>query len=52
MHDMFGLYGAFRPKFVKVYVDLGTQIRQAVETYRSEVQAGTFPGTEQSFRKK
>jgi len=50
MHDMFGLYSEFRPKFVKVYADLGEQIRHAVETYRAEVQAGTFPGKEHSFR--
>ena len=50
MHDMLGLFGEFRPKFVKVYADLGAQVRKAVETYRDEVRSGAFPTKEQSFR--
>ncbi|MDB5307035.1 MAG: panB [Gemmataceae bacterium] len=49
-HDMLGLFTDFRPKFVKRYADLGSQIRTAVETYCQEVRDGTFPGPEHSFR--
>jgi 3-methyl-2-oxobutanoate hydroxymethyltransferase len=49
-HDMLGLFTDFTPKFVKRYADLGPQIRAAMEAYCREVRAGTFPGTEHSFR--
>ncbi len=49
-HDMMGLFTDFKPKFVKRYVDLGSQIRTAVETYCREVRDGSFPGPEHSFR--
>jgi 3-methyl-2-oxobutanoate hydroxymethyltransferase len=49
-HDMLGLFTDFKPKFVKRYADLGTQIRDAIAAYSREVRDGTFPGTEHSFR--
>ncbi len=49
-HDMLGLFDEIRPRFVKQYVNLGSQIVQAVEAYCREVREGTFPGTEHSFR--
>lgn len=49
-HDMIGLFTDFVPKFVKRYADVGTTIRDAVQTYCREVRDGTFPGTEHSFR--
>ena len=48
--DMLGLYGEFRPRFVKRYADLGTTIRRAAEEYCREVRDGTFPGPEHAFR--
>ncbi|MGL4421627.1 MAG: 3-methyl-2-oxobutanoate hydroxymethyltransferase [Gemmataceae bacterium] len=47
-HDAFGLYPDFRPKFVKVYAQLGVALQQAAEAYVKDVQAGTFPGPEQT----
>jgi 3-methyl-2-oxobutanoate hydroxymethyltransferase len=47
---MMGLFPDFKPKFAKRYVDLGTAVRNAVETYCAEVRAGTFPSAEHSFR--
>jgi 3-methyl-2-oxobutanoate hydroxymethyltransferase len=49
IHDLLGLLGDFRPKFVKSYVDLRTVISQAVEEYMDEVQKGKFPTEEHSF---
>src|SRR3989440_7791987 len=49
-HDMLGLYGEFRPRFVKQYADLGVALTQAVEEYCREVREGTFPATEHEFR--
>jgi len=49
MHDLLGLSGEFKPKFVKRFADLTAAVEEAVREYASEVRAGTFPGREQSF---
>jgi 3-methyl-2-oxobutanoate hydroxymethyltransferase len=49
-HDMLGLYGDLRPRFVKAYAELGREARRAVEAYCREVRAGAFPGEEHGFR--
>jgi len=49
IHDVLGLMGDFRPKFVKRYVDLRQVISQAVENYMDEVRKGKFPTEEHSF---
>lgn len=49
IHDLLGLLGEFRPKFVKSYVDLREVISQAVDDYIKEVREGTFPTEEHSF---
>ena len=48
-HDLVGLFERFTPKFVKQYVNLGPQIREALIQYREDVEGGTFPGPEHSF---
>jgi 3-methyl-2-oxobutanoate hydroxymethyltransferase len=49
IHDLLGLMGDFRPKFVKSYVNLQQVISQAVEEYMDEVRKKKFPTEEQSF---
>jgi 3-methyl-2-oxobutanoate hydroxymethyltransferase len=49
IHDLLGLLGDFRPKFVKSYIDLRAVISQAVEEYMKEVQKGAFPTEKHSF---
>jgi len=49
INDVLGLSGDFRPKFVKRYADLGTQISTAAATYKTDVQANTFPGPEHTY---
>ena len=48
-HDMVGMFEKFVPTFVKKYVNLAPQIREAVEAYNKEVKSGDFPNEEQSF---
>lgn len=48
-HDMLGLFERFRPKFVKQYVNLGSEIQKAVEEFKREVKDGAFPTKEHSF---
>ncbi|MCL6636150.1 MAG: 3-methyl-2-oxobutanoate hydroxymethyltransferase [Peptococcaceae bacterium] len=49
IHDMLGLYPRTSPRFVKKYVNLHENIAAALQQYREEVQARTFPGPEHSF---
>ncbi len=49
IHDMLGITRTRKPKFVKEYACLYTQIRKAVSDYRNEVESGIFPGKEHSY---
>ncbi len=49
IHDLLGLSGQFRPKFVKTYVNLREQIEKGVKEYIEEVRSGTFPDDAHSF---
>ncbi len=47
--DMLGLFGAFQPKFVKRYANLGETVGEAAATYAAEVRSRAFPGPEHCF---
>ena len=47
--DILGLYGAFTPKFVKRYAELGAAVSDAVATYAADVRARRFPGPENVY---
>jgi 3-methyl-2-oxobutanoate hydroxymethyltransferase len=49
IHDLLGLLGTFRPKFVKTYVNLRGEIEKGVKEYIQEVKGGTFPDDAHSF---
>lgn len=49
IHDVLGIAGDFRPKFVKTYVNLHDQIEKAVKEYIEEVTNGSFPEDSHSF---
>ena len=51
-HDLVGLFERFTPKFVKQYVNLAPQIRDALIQFKTDVDTGTFPGPEHSFAMK
>ena len=48
-HDVVGLYGEFKPRFVKRYLEAGRLIQEALSRYAAEVREGVFPGEEHSF---
>lgn len=52
LHDVLGLYGEFRPKFAKRYLDLGPLIAEALARFDAEVREGAFPDAEHSFTMK
>ena len=47
--DMFNLYGAKKLKFVKIFADIGSNMRAGVRQYIEEVSNETFPDEEHSF---
>ncbi|MHA6688034.1 3-methyl-2-oxobutanoate hydroxymethyltransferase [Mesorhizobium sp. A556] len=47
--DMLGLFGAFRPKFVKRYAELGDEAEAAIAAYADEVRGRRFPAAEHVF---
>ncbi len=48
--DMLGLFEAFKPKFVKRYMDGATLVKEAVRSYSEEVQKGAFPAEEHCYK--
>lgn len=48
--DMLGMYADFTPKFVKVFANVGEEMRKGFAAYKNEVQEGTFPAKEHTFR--
>ena len=49
-HDMVGLFDKFVPKFVKQYTQIRRIILDAMQAYKKDVQAASFPGPEHSFK--
>lgn len=50
LHDILGLFDRFTPKFVKKYANLKEQALKAVTEFKKEVENGSFPSKEHSFK--
>ena len=48
--DMLGLFSDYTPKFAKHFAELGKQMKEAFAAYVREVQAGSFPAEEHTFK--
>ena len=48
-HDLLGLSGDFRPKFVRRYAELAPVIEDAARRYLEDVKSGSFPSREETF---
>jgi 3-methyl-2-oxobutanoate hydroxymethyltransferase len=48
-HDLLGLQDWLRPKFVRRYADLHRESVAAVSRFASDVRAGTFPSSEETY---
>ena len=49
LHDLLGVTTAFRPKFVRTWLDGSTLIREALQAYHRDVTDGSFPNGEESY---
>ncbi len=49
LHDLLGLLGQFRPKFVKSYVNIRAEAEKGIKQYIEEVKSGAFPDDTHSF---
>ncbi|MEY3089912.1 MAG: 3-methyl-2-oxobutanoate hydroxymethyltransferase [Pseudomonadota bacterium] len=47
--DMFGFFEAFKPKFVKHYIDGAKEIKKGITAYRNEVKSRAFPDKEHTY---
>jgi 3-methyl-2-oxobutanoate hydroxymethyltransferase len=50
LHDMLGLGGPFRPKFLKTYFEGEAPVVQAFNNFDAEVKAGSFPSEKESYK--
>jgi len=50
LHDVIGLFERFVPKFVKQYAKLKDDALKAVQEYKTDVESGSFPSEDQSFK--
>lgn len=49
IHDILGLAGEIRPKFVKTYINLQEEIDSVLKTFIEEVKTGVFPDDAHSY---
>ena len=49
VQDLLGMYDKIKPKFAKRYMNLSEDIVKSLESYRNDVQSGTFPAEENRF---
>ena len=49
LHDMLGLNREFKPKFLRVYNNLGEQIIDSVGNYITDVKSGDFPNADEQY---
>lgn len=49
VNDILGLFGDFKPKFVRRYAELGKEIEKACKDFLDDVKSGRFPSDEESY---
>lgn len=48
-HDMFGLTKDFHPRFLRRYLDMDTQMTDAVKSYINDVKSSDFPNEKEQY---
>jgi 3-methyl-2-oxobutanoate hydroxymethyltransferase len=49
MHDMLGINTAFKPRFLRQYLNMAEQIESAVKGYITDIKSGDFPNASESY---
>ena len=49
VHDMLGLNKEFKPRFLRRYADLDSNITEAVQQYISDIKSGEFPNEDEEY---
>jgi 3-methyl-2-oxobutanoate hydroxymethyltransferase len=49
VNDILGLFGDFKPKFVRRYAELGKEIKKACKSFVDDVKSGRFPSDGESY---
>ena len=49
INDMLGLDPMFKPKFLKRFADLNSEVKNAVSKFKEEVTTGAYPDSEHSY---
>ena len=49
MHDMLGINASFKPRFLRQYLNMATQVTEAVQQYVKDVKSGDFPNEKESY---
>ncbi len=48
-HDMLGLNKEFKPRFLRRYADMHTDMTEAVQAYIQDVKSGDFPNENEQY---
>ena len=49
LHDMLGLNEGFRPRFLRLYAEMGQAVRSSVGQYITDVKTRDFPNSEEQY---
>ena len=49
LHDMLGLNEGFRPRFLRLYAEMGQAVRTSVGQYITDVKTTDFPNSEEQY---
>ena len=49
LHDMLGLNEGFRPRFLRLYAEMGQAVRTSVGQYITDVKTRDFPNSEEQY---
>lgn len=49
MHDMLGINTAFKPRFLRQYLNLNEQVHNAIQHYINDVKSGDFPNEAEQY---
>lgn len=50
LHDVLGLTGGHRPKFVRAYANGFALLQEALSRWGADVRSGAFPAPQESYR--